>query len=105
MKYGLKRPGDKVGEKYVKIPKGHIEKGVSLDGIDDWANAIFVSPSIKYASDGAYSDRIVTPGNCEWCLLVEAVIRPNGFTKHKHTLKKIMQELEKILVLNLELIL
>jgi hypothetical protein len=86
MRYGLKRPGERVGDKVVEIPGDHIRAGVSVDGVANWSDAIFVSPSIKYASDRVYSDRIVSPGNGEWCLLVEAAVHPFGFSSHDSTL-------------------
>ena len=59
--------------------KGHIALGRTFDNINDWANAIFVSPSIFYASK--YAD-IIYSDNEEWFIIVEA--RLSGYLLSKH---------------------
>ena len=55
---GLKPSGSKLSNgKVVEPPKGHIPLGLKVDGIDNWAGAVFVSPSILYSSHIAYSER------------------------------------------------
>jgi len=61
----------------------HIQLGIKNDNIDDWANAIFVSPSIFYASK--YSE-LINYKNEEWFILIEARVYPNSFSTHGNTL-------------------
>ena len=46
--------------------------------------AIFVSPSLFYASDVVYAERIIS-NNKTWGVLVEGRLKPNTFTKYKST--------------------
>ncbi|CAF1590258.1 unnamed protein product, partial [Adineta ricciae] len=53
---GLVMPSTVVSTGYrVCPPAGHIARGVAAFGIDDFANALFVSPSIHYCSDPVYA--------------------------------------------------
>ncbi len=67
---GLKKPGSILpgGEK-IAIPRGHITTGIRIAGVDNWADAIFVSPSIAYSSHPAYAGRLVANGS-QWCCLI-----------------------------------
>ena len=61
----------------------HIHLGVKKDNIEDWASAIFVSPSIFYASK--YSE-IINYKNEEWFIIIEARIKPESFSIHESTI-------------------
>ena len=61
----------------------HIQLGLKHDNINDWANAIFVSPSIFYASK--YSE-LISYKNEEWLILIEAKIQPGSFSTHESTI-------------------
>ena len=63
----------------------HIQLGIKMFNIDNWASAIFVSPSIFYASK--YSEIIESDGQ-EWFIIIEARVKPNSFTQHESTLYK-----------------
>lgn len=63
--------------------KGHIPLGEKNDNIDNWAAAVFVSPSIFYASE--YSD-IINTDNENWFIIIEAKIKPGSYTTHKSTI-------------------
>ena len=63
--------------------ENHIHLGLKNDNIDDWANAIFVSPSIFYASK--YSE-LISYKNEEWLILIEARIKPDSFSIHESTI-------------------
>ena len=60
LKHGLQPSGAKLpnGE-LIKPPSYHIQFGKNYAGVEDWARAPFVSPSIMYASHEAYSDHTV----------------------------------------------
>ena len=61
----------------------HIPLGEKIDNIDNWVWAIFVSPSIFYASK--YSE-IIYSENQEWFIIIEANVNPQSFTKHGNTI-------------------
>ena len=83
IKYGLHPSGSKLpdGAK-ININEGHIPLDYELSGIKQWGKAVFVSPSLFYASN--YAERI---NSClkRWCVLVETRVRPNSFTMHPST--------------------
>ena len=62
---------------------GHIQKGEKINDLNNWASAIFVSPSIFYAKN--YSEVISSNGK-EWYIIVEAKVKPGSFSSHESTL-------------------
>lgn len=58
---------------------------MSHDGQDDWANAVFVSPSPFYAADIVYSERITSLKEC-YCCLVEAFVKEGNYKMAASTL-------------------
>ena len=64
---------------------GHIQRGKTINGIDNWSDAIFVSPSIYYAGHPVYSKVMVNNENQRWCPIVQVKLRKNTFTRHDHT--------------------
>ena len=69
---------------YIDIPLvGHIPKGDKLNNIIDWASAIFVSPSIFYASK--YSE-VIESENQEWYIIIEGKVEIGSFTEHPSTI-------------------
>ena len=75
LNYGLQNFGEPL--------TNHIHLGLKNDNIDDWANAIFVTPSIFYASK--YSE-IISYKNEEWFILIEAKVKPDSFSTHESTI-------------------
>ena len=69
----------------ISTQEGHVALNRRVGSIDNWANAIFISPSIFYAADKVYSERIFSDGR-RWCVVVEARVKPGTFTRHKQTL-------------------
>ena len=62
-KHGLIPSGSTLPDgKTVRSPRGHIGMGVTYGGIVDWAQAVFVSPSLLYASHGAYAEEVMSEG-------------------------------------------
>ncbi len=57
----------------------------NVGSYENWANAVFISPSIFYAADVVYSERIFSDHQ-RWCVLVETRVKPGSFSKHKQTL-------------------
>ncbi|CAF3826443.1 unnamed protein product [Rotaria sp. Silwood1] len=86
MKYGLQPAGTVLSPGHRISPQnGHINLNIKVGSFDNWANAIFISPSIFYAADIVYSERIFSD-NQRWCILIETRVKPNSFTKHQQTL-------------------
>ena len=84
-KHGLKPSGTTLpGGVLIKPPPGHIDMMASYKGINKWAQAIFVSPSILYASHGAYAEEVMSQ-NKRWCVLVMARVKPGCYTAHPPT--------------------
>ena len=85
VKNGLKPSGTKLNDGTIINPlPGHIKTDVTVAGIKNWAKAIFVSPSLFYASDVVYAERIIS-NNQTWAVLVEGRIKPGTFSKHNST--------------------
>ena len=64
--------------------KGHFRLGEEHFGIPNWAAAIFVSPSILYASHSCYSDRVFSESQ-QWCVLVKVYCRPGNLKLYDPT--------------------
>ncbi|CAF3440912.1 unnamed protein product [Rotaria socialis] len=86
MKYGLHSVGTVLSPGHQISPeKGHIGLNVKVGSFTNWANAVFISPSIFYAADAVYSERIFSDSQ-RWCVIIEIRVKPGSFTKHKQTL-------------------
>ncbi|XP_078342151.1 uncharacterized protein LOC144627992 [Oculina patagonica] len=68
-------------------PDNHFKLDVEISGVRNWAAAIFVSPSILYASHETYSERVYSEAQ-QWCVLVRPFCKPGSYGKHTHTLPK-----------------
>lgn len=66
---------------------GHLRLGEEHFGIPNWAAAIFVSPSILYASHPCYSDRVSSEFQ-QWCVLVKVYCRPDNLSLYDPTVLK-----------------
>ena len=85
LRCGLKPSGSTLPDgSMIKPPSNHYKLGETHFGITNWANAIFLSPSIPYASHACYSERIFS-GNSQWCILVRACVKPDAYTMHEPT--------------------
>ena len=82
---GLKPAGgmDKKG-KEIQVCVSHIARQTPVDEIKDWANGIFVSPSIFYCCHDAYAKEICC-NNEQYKVLVEVRVKPNSYMEHKST--------------------
>jgi ankyrin repeat protein len=68
----------------IEPPSNHYSLQMSHQGINNWAGAIFVSPSVSYASHAAYADRVSFNG-AMWAVVVDTAVREGSFTKHNQT--------------------
>ena len=86
MEYGLYPSGTKLTNGYeIKPLEGHVPLGTSLEGFDDWARAIFVSPSIFYAGHPCYAKTVFCNDlekEEEYSILVETRIKPGEYSEH-----------------------
>lgn len=88
MEKGLIIPGTKLKNGVELEPKmNHISRYKPVDEIEDWAKAIFVSPSILYALDTCYSERIYSEGE-RWGILIETRVKPNSYHSRGSTVRK-----------------
>ena len=84
-KYSSIEPIMKYGLKNLKNPrKGHVPLKLKKNGIDNWANAIFVSPSIFYAS--SFSECICLELDDIYHIIIEGKIKKNSFISYKSTI-------------------
>jgi hypothetical protein len=85
MEYDLQPSGASLpsGTKIVP-PSGHFGLGHTYFDIKDFAAAVFVSPSVRYAGHPCYADRIGSDGR-EWIVLVQARVRPGSYKKFAST--------------------
>jgi hypothetical protein len=66
-------------------PSSHFALGRTHEGVENWAGAIFVSPSVSYASHACYAER-VRSGSAMWAVIIECAVRPGSFLRHAQTL-------------------
>ena len=75
--YGLRNFGEPLD--------GHIPLGKKANNINNWANAIFVTPSIFYASN--FSE-IISSDNEQWYIIIEAKVKNGYFSEYESTIYK-----------------
>ena len=82
---GLKPAGgkNKNGDE-IKVCVSHIGRDKTVDNIPDWANGIFVSPSIFYSGYEAYAKEICL-NNEQWRVLVEVRVKPDSYFDREST--------------------
>ena len=64
---------------------GNIPIGVKVNNVENWANSIFLTPSIFYASKYA---EIINSQNEEWFIIIEGMIDPKSFKEYESTIYK-----------------
>ena len=94
--YGLQPSGTKLptGES-IKPPPGHIGLNSSCNNIDDWSQAIFVSPSMLYSSHGAYAEEVTSEGK-RWRVIVMTRVKPGCYTTHAPTVSHSFRKNEPV---------
>ena len=65
-------------------PQNHYQLGQSYFGVSNWAAAIFVSPSLLYASHACYAERFLSE-SIQWCVVVKTQVRRCSYTDHDPT--------------------
>ena len=66
-------------------PRGHISLGEVWFGTQNWAAAIFISPSILFAGHAAYAERVDSQDQ-KWCVLVKTYCNPNTYEPYNPSL-------------------
>ena len=85
LKHGLRASGSKLPDgKLLKPLDNHYALGMSHQGISNWAAAVFVSPSVSYASHVCYAERVFVDGEM-WAVIMDCAVRKGSFTKHDQT--------------------
>ena len=82
---GLKPPGELLrnGEE-INVLDYHIARDTTVDNIPDWANAIFVSPSIFYCADPTYAKEI-SYKNEQYKVFIELRVKPFIYYRREST--------------------
>jgi len=75
--YGLRNFGEPLD--------GHIPLGQKVNNINNWAKAIFVTPSIFYASN--FSE-IISSDKEQWYIIIEAKLKEGCFSEFESTIYK-----------------
>lgn len=57
-----------------------------MNNIKQWGNALFFSPSVRYANTYAY-EKLKIDGE-EYSVVLKCLIKKNYYTEHKHTRAK-----------------
>ena len=82
---GLMPSGTKLSDgKTIKPPGNHYQLSEEHFGVANWAKAVFLSPSILYASHVCYSERVISEGE-QWCILVKARVKPASYKSYDPT--------------------
>ena len=68
----------------IKPLENHINRYVTVNNVEDWAKAIFVSPSIFYSANAAYAKVIQSCGK-EWLILIEARAKIGSYVTREST--------------------
>ena len=85
LQHGLMPSGSSLPSGYtIKPPPNHFGLNEMYFEIRNWVNAIFISPSIRYASHECFSERISSE-NEKWCVLIKALVNPTAYTAHEPT--------------------
>jgi len=85
---GLKPAGGKLKNgNEIQVCVSHIGRDRTVDKIKDWANGIFVSPSIFYSAYPAYAKEIISK-NESYKILVEVRVKPNSYYARESTCPK-----------------
>lgn len=82
---GLKPSGSTVNGKMITPHSNHYGMNQTIDGVKEWAKAIFVSPSLFYSADVCYAERIISE-NKNWAVLVQCLTKRGSFKKYKSTI-------------------
>jgi len=85
LEHGLRASGTALpdGTK-LRPPDNHYQLGSAHQGVKNWAAAVFVSPSVSYASHACYAERVVEGGKI-WAVVIDCAVRPGSFTRHNQT--------------------
>ena len=71
----------------IKPLENHINRYVTVNNIEDWAKAIFVSPSIFYSANAAYA-KVIQSCDKEWLILIEARTKIGNYVSQESTVFK-----------------
>ncbi|XP_063725473.1 uncharacterized protein LOC134853408 isoform X2 [Symsagittifera roscoffensis] len=85
LKNGLQPSGAVVDGTAIRPPKGHYQLGSTHFGVNNWASAVFISPSLIYAGHPTYSERVVL-GGTQWCIIICVLCRPGSFGSYPSTI-------------------
>jgi hypothetical protein len=76
-KEGLKTPSERGPLK--PVLDNHIRRDVTFKGIENWADAVFVSPSANYSAEKTYAENI-TINDSQYSIILFTYIKPSFYT-------------------------
>ena len=85
MKNGFVVPGETTEDGLkIEIEKGHINNLVTIDGVENFANAIFISRSPFYSSHSCYAE-VVENRKKKYIVLLKLMVASHAYSTHKAT--------------------
>jgi len=76
---GLRMPGDKINDSPIEIVPGHIKLGSNVNNVENWAKAIFVSPSVLYSGKSVYSKAVIID-NIAWLPILQVKVKKGAYS-------------------------
>jgi len=76
MQYGLRPPSTSLPNgKVIIVPQNHTQLGKEHNGVKNWADAIFLAPSIAYAANPLFTKSVKFAG-IEWLCVLNVKVNP-----------------------------
>ena len=86
MQYGLRAPGTVLPNgRVIRVSPDHVQSGVFHNGVENWAQGIFLAPSITYASMDSFTSPGASKEAQNWRVVMNARCDPNVATAHAGT--------------------
>jgi hypothetical protein len=74
----------------IKPPDNHFKLGEAFFGVENWAAAIFLSPSLLYSAHAAYSERVMSKKE-SWSILFKVYCNPTSYKAYDPTVLRYLQ--------------
>ena len=91
---GLNKPGSVLKDgTTLPIRSGHIPQHKTVNGVNDWAMAIFLTPDIFYATS-IYSEKFESQSG-KWCVVIKAAVEESAYKAYASTTPAFDKDLVK----------
>ena len=95
LQHGLKKPNERAGDKVIGLRSkyeedriGRIELDLEVNGIKNWAEAVFTSYSVYYVTTRAYAEHFMDHKGEEWVIVLECRLKQGTYKQYDHTLEE-----------------